>query len=260
MRLKVLLFVARSPPSLTLSVSLSLIYWKSLSETKTIQQKAPIFIYYFLQLSYFINRGNFFTLKTDFFGSGAKKTSDSRGLRKPWTLPDRKPEWLTSAWQLQKRQSQEPISSHHKPAGHIPLPGWWILGLHLDSNLGQRGALHWIHKYSWLTLLGYTYSPCHPQIPFIQWVAHILRTLEQGNSRKEEGGHRLGVVRLPSNALLVLRGLTATASRASQRLSSDPEADTATKSHPVIGGLLGNGVLGPSSPPTSHKILNYTSR
>lgn len=83
MRLKVLLFVARSPPSLTLSVSLSLIYWKSLSETKTIQQKAPIFIYYFLQLSYFINRGNFFTLKTDFFGSGAKKTSDSRGLRKP---------------------------------------------------------------------------------------------------------------------------------------------------------------------------------
>lgn len=121
MQLKVLLFVAHSPPSLTLSASLSLIHWKSLSETKTIQQKTPIFINYFLQLSYFINWGSFFTLKTDFFGSGAKKTSDSWDLRKPCEhSPTGSQEWLTSAWQLHKRQSQEPISSHHKPAGHIP--------------------------------------------------------------------------------------------------------------------------------------------
>lgn len=54
-----------------------------ITQTKIIQQNTPIFIYYFLQLSYFINWGSFFTLKTYFFGLGAKKTSEGWGPKKP---------------------------------------------------------------------------------------------------------------------------------------------------------------------------------
>ena len=78
MQLRILLFLAHSPPKshpFQKSNPLEII----LSETKTIQQKTLIFIYYFLQLSYLLNPGSFFTLKTDFLVQVQSKTPQGEG-------------------------------------------------------------------------------------------------------------------------------------------------------------------------------------
>lgn len=111
-------------------------------------------------------------------------------------------------------------------------------------------------------------QPMPPSDPFHPMKGSYTKDPDREiRDKKAEVGTAWGFSDYPAKGLLVLRGSTATASRASQRLLPDPAADSAphpdslaTKSRPVIGGLLGSGVLGPSSPPASHRILKDTSR